>query len=34
VLETSIADAHRLPDVLSTFADGIVALGPNPMKGF
>jgi len=34
VLETSIADSHRLPEVLSTFADGIVAMGPNPMKGF
>jgi quinone-modifying oxidoreductase subunit QmoB len=34
VLETSIADAHRLPDVLAKLADDIAALGPNPMKGF
>ncbi len=34
VLETTIADAHRLPAVLQQFADGIAAVGPNPMKGF
>ncbi len=34
VLETSIADARRLPDVLAKLADDIAALGPNPMKGF
>lgn len=34
VLETSIADARRLPDVLARLADEIAALGPNPMKGF
>ena len=34
VLETSIADARRLPDVLAKLADDIAALGLNPMKGF
>ncbi|MHB8293559.1 MAG: FAD-dependent oxidoreductase [Acidimicrobiales bacterium] len=34
VLETSIADAHALPQVLSRFAGEIATLGPNPMKGF
>ena len=34
VLETTIADARRLPEVLQQFADGIAAVGPNPMKGF
>jgi quinone-modifying oxidoreductase, subunit QmoB len=34
VIETSIADARRLPGVLTEFADAISAMGPNPMKGF
>ena len=34
VIETSIVDARRLPGVLEAFAEEIVALGPNPMKGF
>ena len=34
VLETSIADARRLPGVLAELATTIIALGPNPMKGF
>ncbi|MDA8072006.1 MAG: hydrogenase iron-sulfur subunit [Actinomycetota bacterium] len=34
VLETSIADARRLPDLLAGFAAGVAELGPNPMKGF
>jgi quinone-modifying oxidoreductase, subunit QmoB len=34
VLETSIADSHRLPSVLASFAESIRAMGPNPMKGF
>lgn len=34
VIETSIADARRLPAVLDGFAASIAAMGPNPMKGF
>lgn len=34
VIETSIADAHRLPGVLSALAEQMAELGPNPMKGF
>jgi quinone-modifying oxidoreductase, subunit QmoB len=34
VIETSIADARRLPTVLERFVEEIRALGPNPMKGF
>jgi quinone-modifying oxidoreductase, subunit QmoB len=34
VLETSIADARRLPGVLGGFVDQVRELGPNPMKGF
>ena len=34
VLETSIADARRLPGVLGGFVEQVRGLGPNPMKGF
>ncbi|MCL4422111.1 MAG: hydrogenase iron-sulfur subunit [Actinobacteria bacterium] len=34
VLETSIADARRLPEMLGEFAESVAELGPNPMKGF
>jgi quinone-modifying oxidoreductase, subunit QmoB len=34
VLETSIADARRLPGMLGGFVDQVRGLGPNPMKGF
>lgn len=34
VIETSIADARRLPEVLGGLVEELVALGPNPMKGF
>jgi len=34
VIETSIADARRLPVALEGFVEEIRALGPNPMKGF
>ena len=32
--EVSIADSHRVPQVINTFAELIGALDPNPMKGF
>ena len=32
--EVSIADSHRVPDVLNGFAEAIGKLPPNPMKGF
>jgi quinone-modifying oxidoreductase subunit QmoB len=32
--QISIADYHRLPEILNAFASRIEELGPNPYKGF
>ncbi len=34
VEEVSIADYHRLPQILDSFAERLAELGPNPYKGF
>jgi len=34
VEQVSLADHHRLPEILDSFANRVQELGPNPYKGY
>ena len=34
VREIAITDYNKIPEIVKDFVDSIVALGPNPFKGF